>query len=668
MPTAPARSRSRSSAISAARSAPASRRSTSRGLRRANDARALGLQTLARLHTGRRRRRPRADVYEPKRKLTAAAPPVVDATILRVKNVRLKDQQTERALALAASRASGCSRSRQPSRCARAGRRRSPRSAPSARPHAAPDAVSSSTSAPGSRGLVAHADRGSDPRDLRARPQLRRAQLSFASPLLLLGLLLLPLIVLGYRHLQRRPNRYAVRYTNLDVLATVVDSTRSWRRHAGLALFLLALAALARRLRPPEREPPRRPRGGDDRARDRRLRVDAGEGRRADAARGRAERRPRLHEGAAQALPGRGRLVLGDGRGRRAGDLGPAARDRRDRLPLSAARDGDRRRARARRRGRAGRRGGPRRRSDVLPRSCSSRTARRPRVCSLPHEGAARAKSFKIPVYTIALGTPEGVVEFNRFGGTRIIPVPPDKPTLRQIAATTGGRFYEAESVGDLRTAYDKMGSLVSKVKRKQEVTFVFSPAAWSSCSPRPDRGRDVPEAAVRYLLAVLAAAALAGCSGDDKGAAPPLDGCADGHRHASRPRRRRPPRRRRIAPARSPMPSRASSRRSSTSAPRRSAAGGARARGSCSTGAGSSSRTTTSSRARRRVTVVVQRRRAQAADGRDGDRDRARRRISPSSASRRPTSFHSRSPAPRRSGSATRSSPSASRSVSERR
>jgi Ca-activated chloride channel family protein len=68
--------------------------------------------------------------------------------------------------------------------------------------------------------------------------------LSFGSPLLLTGLLLLPLLVVGYRYLQRRPNRYAVRYTNLDVLAAVVDSTRSWRRHAGLALFLLALVAL----------------------------------------------------------------------------------------------------------------------------------------------------------------------------------------------------------------------------------------------------------------------------------------------------------------------------------------------------------------------------------------------------------------------------------------
>jgi Ca-activated chloride channel family protein len=92
----------------------------------------------------------------------------------------------------------------------------------------------------------------------------------------------------------------------------------------------------------------------------------------------------------------------------------------------------------------------------------------------LPMEGAARAKSFKIPVYTIALGTPEGIVEFSRFGSTRIIPVPPDKDTLRRVATTTGGRFYEASSIGDLRDAYEKMGSLVSKVERRQEVTYLF--------------------------------------------------------------------------------------------------------------------------------------------------------------------------------------------------
>ena len=92
----------------------------------------------------------------------------------------------------------------------------------------------------------------------------------------------------------------------------------------------------------------------------------------------------------------------------------------------------------------------------------------------LPLEGAARAKSFGIPIYTIALGTPDGIVEFNRFGASRIIPVPPDPTTLREIANRTGGRFYEAESAGDLREAYQRLGSLVSKVKRKQEVTYAF--------------------------------------------------------------------------------------------------------------------------------------------------------------------------------------------------
>ena len=45
---------------------------------------------------------------------------------------------------------------------------------------------------------------------------------------------------------------------------------------------------------------------------------------------------------------------------------------------------------------------------------------------------------------------------------------------MRQIAATTGGKFYKAESAGELRDAYENMGSLVSKVERKQEVTFAF--------------------------------------------------------------------------------------------------------------------------------------------------------------------------------------------------
>ena len=91
-----------------------------------------------------------------------------------------------------------------------------------------------------------------------------------------------------------------------------------------------------------------------------------------------------------------------------------------------------------------------------------------------PLQGAARAKSFNIPVYTVALGTPQGVIERSRFGYSRIIPVPPDRVTLRQIAEATGGTYFAAPSAAKLSESYEKLGSLVTKVKRREEVTFLF--------------------------------------------------------------------------------------------------------------------------------------------------------------------------------------------------
>jgi Ca-activated chloride channel homolog len=297
--------------------------------------------------------------------------------------------------------------------------------------------------------------------------------LSFASPLLLAGLLLLPLLVLGYRYLQRRPNRYAVRYTNLEVLAAVVDSTRSWRRYAGLALFLLALAALLVGFARPS----------VNRLADREeativLVIDvSGSMQAKDVEPTRLAAAQKVVRDFMKRLPERfqvGVVAFSE----TAEVAAPATADRQLAIDAidylypqrgTAIGDGLARGVEVARAAEAGN-AGQKRPAAILLLSDGSQTE----GVLLPQEGAARAKSFKIPVYTIALGTPEGVVEFNRFGGTRIIPVPPDKPTLRQIAETTGGRFYEAESVGDLRSAYDKMGSLVSKVKRKQEVTFAF--------------------------------------------------------------------------------------------------------------------------------------------------------------------------------------------------
>jgi Ca-activated chloride channel family protein len=60
----------------------------------------------------------------------------------------------------------------------------------------------------------------------------------FEAPALLLGLLLVPLAGLGYWLLQRRRAPYAVRYTNLGVLAGVAGRRRAWRRHVPAALML----------------------------------------------------------------------------------------------------------------------------------------------------------------------------------------------------------------------------------------------------------------------------------------------------------------------------------------------------------------------------------------------------------------------------------------------
>jgi Ca-activated chloride channel homolog len=69
--------------------------------------------------------------------------------------------------------------------------------------------------------------------------------MTFGHPLLLLTLLAIPAGVLIYRlAVRRRRMKYAVRYTNVDVLASVVATGRPWRRWIAAAVFLLALATL----------------------------------------------------------------------------------------------------------------------------------------------------------------------------------------------------------------------------------------------------------------------------------------------------------------------------------------------------------------------------------------------------------------------------------------
>jgi Ca-activated chloride channel family protein len=74
--------------------------------------------------------------------------------------------------------------------------------------------------------------------------------MSFTWPWMLLGLVLVPVLVGLYLLAQRRRSKYAVRFTNLELLQSVAGPGPGWRRHVPPALFLagstLLLISLAR--------------------------------------------------------------------------------------------------------------------------------------------------------------------------------------------------------------------------------------------------------------------------------------------------------------------------------------------------------------------------------------------------------------------------------------
>jgi len=95
-----------------------------------------------------------------------------------------------------------------------------------------------------------------------------------------------------------------------------------------------------------------------------------------------------------------------------------------------------------------------------------------------PAAAARRAQAQKIPVYTVALGTPDGVVERTLPGGLHErIRVPPDPQTLRQVATATGGEFYAAPDQARLRRVYEQLGSRLGRERDQQEITFAFAAA-----------------------------------------------------------------------------------------------------------------------------------------------------------------------------------------------
>ena len=101
--------------------------------------------------------------------------------------------------------------------------------------------------------------------------------MSFASPLRLL-LIVAPLVLLvAYILVQRSRRKYALRFTSVDLLASVAPRRPGWQRHISAALMLVRGARARRRPRRPDAQRARRPAARHDHARDRHVGFDGGD-------------------------------------------------------------------------------------------------------------------------------------------------------------------------------------------------------------------------------------------------------------------------------------------------------------------------------------------------------------------------------------------------------
>jgi Ca-activated chloride channel family protein len=314
---------------------------------------------------------------------------------------------------------------------------------------------------------------------------------SFTSPWLLLALLIVPVTLALALWLDRRRARYAVAFTNLDLLASVVGPRRSWKRWAPLALFLLALAAASTALARPKASvsvPASRATvvllvdvSGSMRAADLKP-TRLGAAQKAMAVF--ADRIPkRVKVGLVSfstgpnllVIPTTDRVILHEGIDLLAPEAGTAIGDGLE-LAVQTVK--------------ASVGNAPRSKDGKIPGAIVLLSdGAQTRGELTPLQGADIARTAGVRVFTVALGTNSGTLGIGPFGGyglgggfgqgpQRRFPVRPDPVTLAAIARETDGKTYRAESASKVQEVYKKLGASIAHKSARREVSSWFAGAA----------------------------------------------------------------------------------------------------------------------------------------------------------------------------------------------
>jgi Ca-activated chloride channel family protein len=335
--------------------------------------------------------------------------------------------------------------------------------------------------------------------------------MNFLAPLLLVGLLLVPVLLGLYAWAQRRRSRYAVRFTNLDLLANIAPRRPSWRRHLPPVIYLAAVAALVLGLARPTMvvAVPRE----DATVL---LAIDvSGSMKATDVAPSRLDAAREAAQSFIDQLPEGIRVGIVAFASRPVTLVAPTA----DRAKLDTALAGLRALdgtamgdalmqvldlAEQIQGGAAGSAGGatsspdpsaapsPGSSAAPSPDSPVDTPSGEPVVAAIllsdgansvgaaePLDAAQRAASLGVPIYTIALGTAAGQVQVqDRFGQSVTLDVPPDTATLAQIAEITSATAFDAPTADQLSAVYDNLQSRIGYTQETQEVTSWFAAGA----------------------------------------------------------------------------------------------------------------------------------------------------------------------------------------------
>ncbi len=292
--------------------------------------------------------------------------------------------------------------------------------------------------------------------------------MSFGSPVWLFALFLVPIGLAAYMYAQRRTRRYAIRFTALPSLREAAGAASSWQRHVPTVLALLALGALAIALAKPRTTY----RVAVDQASIMLVTDHSGSMAANDVSPTRLAAAEQAANTFIDKLPSRVRVGAIAFSTSADAVQGPVTNHAAARAIIDAqsangaTATGDALELALQLLHAANHRHAP---SAIVLLSDGAANAGFDAVTAARQAGQAR-----IPVYTVALGTPGGMLPNPDPLGPPVL-VPPDPQLMQQIARVSGGRTFNAQSAGEVSSIYGRLGSQLGSVTRQREVTYEFA-------------------------------------------------------------------------------------------------------------------------------------------------------------------------------------------------